>query len=330
MTASVRGGAAKASPPATPVVSVVVLSWNTVDLLRACLLSLRRDSVDRPREVIVVDNHSTRDDSADMVAREFPEFTLIRNPRNVGYAEGNNVGIRASSGRYVLLLNSDTEVEPGAIDRLAAFLESQPNHGAVGAQLRNVDGSIQRACMRWPDLLVCVGFDTWFGKHGPLKGHIDRYFVTDFDHAHSRDVEQPPGAALMLRRTALERVGLLDPDLFLFFNDVELCRRLHAIGYAIHFLAEARITHHGGASTSRYGEFALEWHKNRARYYQRVYGPLGFLLAKIMTAWRAWEEWWRTARAMTDPTERTTTTKAILRVVREVWEDEGRGDPRVR
>lgn len=313
-----------------PVVSIVVLSWNTVELLRACLLSLRNDEARYAREVIVVDNDSQRDDSPDMVAREFPEFTLIRNPRNVGYAEGNNVGIRASSGRYVLLLNSDTEVASGAIDALVEFLETHPHHGAVGAQLMNVDGTIQRACMRWPDLRVCIGFDTWFGKHGPLKGHIERYFVRDFDHAHSSDVEQPPGAALMLRRAALDLVGLLDPDLFLFFNDVELCRRLWRAGYAIHFLAGARITHHGGASTSRYGEFALEWHKNRARYYQRVYGPFGFALAKVMTAWRAWEEWWRTARQMTNPVERAAATAAILRVIREVGEDVGSGDPRVR
>jgi N-acetylglucosaminyl-diphospho-decaprenol L-rhamnosyltransferase len=313
-----------------PVVSVVVLSWNTVDLLRACLASLRADAPRHSREVIVVDNDSTRDDSPDMVAREFPEVLLIRNPRNVGYAEGNNVGIRASRGRCVLLLNSDTEVARGAIDALADFLETHPHHGAVGAQLLNVDGSLQRACMRWPDLRVCIGFDTWFGKHGPLKRHIDRYFVKDFDHAHSRDVEQPPGAALMLRRSALDQVGLLDPDLFLFFNDVELCRRLHATGYAIHFLAGACITHHGGASTSRYGEFALEWHKNRARYYQRAYGGFGFLLAKVMTAWRAWEEWWRTARLMMNRDEKAAVTAAIQRVVREVWADEGYGDPRVR
>lgn len=313
-----------------PVVSVVVLSWNTVDLLRVCLSKLRQDIPRHAREVIVVDNFSTRDDSPDMVAREFPEVTLIRNPRNVGYAEGNNVGIRASRGRYVLLLNSDTEVEPGAIDTMVDFLETHPHHGAVGAQLRNLDGSIQRACMRWPDLRVCIGFDTWFGKHGPLTSHIDRYFVKDFDHAFSRDVEQPPGAALMLRRSALDRVGLLDPDLFLFFNDVELCRRLHAIGYAIHYLVDARITHHGGASTSRYGEFALEWHKNRARYYHRVYGAFGFFLAKVMTAWRAGEEWWRTARTMANPTDRAAATAAIRRVVSEVWNDVPYHDPRVR
>jgi N-acetylglucosaminyl-diphospho-decaprenol L-rhamnosyltransferase len=312
----------------SPALSVVVLSWNTESLLRACLASLRADAPRHRREVIVVDNYSTRDSSADMVAREFPEMRLIRNAANQGYAEGNNVGIRAARGRHVLLLNSDTEVEAGALDHLVDFLDANPDHGAVSAQLRNFDGTIQRACMRWPDLLVCVGFDTWFGRH-PLARWIDRYFCRDFDHEHSRDVEQPPGAALLLRRSALELVGLLDPDLFLFFNDVELCRRLHRAGYAIHFLATARIRHHGGASTSRYGEFALEWHKNRARYYLREHGRFGFALAKAMTAWRAMEEWWRSAWPCEKREDRAQVGAGILRVVREVWNDEGRDDPRV-
>ncbi len=321
---------AHADRPGKPELSVVVLSWNTRDLLRACLASLRADEPRHAREVIVVDNDSTRDDSPDMVAREFPEVRLVRNAKNVGYAEGNNIGIRAARGDFVLLLNSDTEVEPGALDRLVDFLRSHPDHGAVGAKLLNPDGTLQRACMRFPGLLECIGFDTWFGKQGPLKGRIDHYFYRDFDHDHSRDVEQPPGAALLLRKAALDQVGLLDPDLFLFFNDVELCVRLHSHGYAIHYLEEARIRHHGGASTSRYGEFALEWHKNRARYFQRRNGEFGYLLAKLMTAWRALEEWWRTARRMTNAQERAATTAGIVRVVREVWNDTGFDDPRAR
>lgn len=311
-----------------PVLSIVVLSWNTEELLRACLSSLRAVPDDLDFEVIVVDNASS-DPSADMVAREFPECHLIRNRANLGYAEGNNVGIRAARGRHVFLLNSDTEVAADAPGLLVDFLERNPGYGAVGARLMNLDGTTQRACMRFPTLLVALGFDNWFGDRFPLRAVIDRYFYRDFDHESSRDVDQPPAAALVIPRRVLDEVGLLDPDLFLFFNDVELCERITRAGFFIHYLAGARVKHHGGASTRRYGDFALEWHKNRARYYQRRFGAFGFALAKLMTAWRAWEEWWRSARPLPDRVSRRLATRDIVRVVREVFHDSGRGDPRV-
>lgn len=312
-----------------PAVSVVVLSWNTRELLDACLNSLWRGVDDCAVEVIVVDNAST-DGSAELVESAHPRARLIRNDRNLGYAAGNNVGIRAARGRYVFLLNSDTEVRPDAIGRLVAYLESHPEAGAVSPQLRNPDGTIQRACMRFPTLLVALGFDTWFGERAPLKRVIDRYFYRDYDHAVSRDVEQPPAAAVLLPRRVLDQVGLLDEDLFLFFNDVDLCRRIHRAGYRIHFLVEAQVMHHGGASTRRFADFALEWHRNRARYYQRAYGAPGFLFAKAMTAWRAWEEWWGKIRPLEDPGARAAGKAEILRVLREVLGDSGRGDARLR
>lgn len=312
----------------TPDLSIVVLSWNTEDLLSSCLESLRAVPDDLAIETIVVDNDSA-DGSAAMVRERFPEARLIVTHRNLGYAAGNNVGIRAARGRHVFLLNSDTEVLPDAPRRLVEYLDADPSCGAVGAKLLNPDGTLQRACMRFPGLGVLVGFDTWFGDRWPLKGVIDRYFYRDFDHESSRDVDQPPAAALVVPKAVYDRIGLLDPDLFLFFNDVDLCRRIRGAGYGIHFLTEARVKHHGGASTARYGDFALEWHKNRARYYQRAYGPLGFWLAKTMTVWRAAEEWWNTIRPMTDPVEQTAAAASIEKVVREVLADDGRLDPRV-
>ncbi|MFH0945704.1 MAG: glycosyltransferase family 2 protein [Planctomycetota bacterium] len=314
---------------AGPRVSTVVLSWNTEELLRSCLLSLRAMPDADRRELIVVDNGSD-DDSAGMVEREFPEARLIRTGRNLGYAEGNNVGIRAARGRYVLLLNSDTEVEPDSISRLADFLDRNPEYGAVGAQLLSPDGSIQQACMRFPTLAVAIGFDTWFGKWSFLETRIDHYFYADFDHTHSEDVDQPPGTALMVPRKVYDKVGLLDPDLFLFYNDVDLCRRIRKSGYRIRYLADARILHHGGASTSRYGSFAAEWHKNRARYYLRSHGRFGFWLAKVMSAWRAWELWWKEVRNMSDPLEKAAATRHVRSVAMEVLRDRGSGDARVR
>ncbi len=323
MTAVPVGPAA----PRPPVVSIVIVSWNTRGLLVDCLRSLRRSDPTPACEVIVVDNASS-DDTVEVVRRDFPEVRLIETGMNLGYAAGNNVGIEAARGRHVFLLNSDTEVRPDAIRRLSEFLDAHPEHAAASAKLLNPDGSLQRACMNFPTRLTAVAFDTWFGKR-VFKREVDRYFARDFDHLHSADVLQPPAAALMIRREVLDRFGALVDDLFLFFNDVELCRRLHRLGYRVRFLAEAEIVHHGGASTKLYRDFALEWHKNRARYYRLEYGATGFLLAKAMTAWRAFEEWWRTARKMKDREERRAATRAILAVVKQVWSDPGEGDPRV-
>ena len=313
----------------TPRVSIVVLSWNTRDLLRNCLRALEADPHRAEHQLIVVDNGSD-DQSPEMVELEFPDVLLIRNGRNLGYAEGNNVGIRAARGRYVLLLNSDTEAGPESLSRLADFLESHPLCGAVGSQLFEPDGTVQRACMRFPTLAVLIGYDTCFGRRVPLKRAIDNYFYREFDHLSSRDVDQPPGAALMVPKRLYDSIGLLDPDLYLFFNDVDLCRRIRRAGYTIHYLVESKILHHGGASTSRYGLFAQEWHINRARYYLRSHGLPGFWLAKLMSAWRALEEWWKSVRRIQDPEDRKFAEENLHKIVRLVFDDSGGGDPRVR
>jgi GT2 family glycosyltransferase len=311
-----------------PLLSIVVLSWNTEDLLRTCLERLAAAEL-KDAEVIVVDNASS-DGSAAMVRTRFPGARLIVNERNLGYAAGNNVGIAAARGRYVFLLNSDTEVEPDATRRMVEYLEAHPDCGAVAARLLNLDGTVQRACKRFPTLAVAIGFDTWFGKRFPFARVLERYDYAEFDHLSSRDVAQPPAAALMLPARVLAEVGTFDEDLFLFFNDVDLCRRIHARGWRIHYLAEARIKHHCGASTRKFGNFAREWHLNRARYYLRAYGEPGFALAKLMTCWRALEQWNRFVRPMTIREERRAATREIVDIVRAVVHDQGIGDERVR
>lgn len=272
-----------------PDLSVVILSWNTKDLLLRCLETVAAAEQPPTRETIVVDNASS-DGSADAVDARFPGVHLIRNSRNDGYARGNNLGIRASRGRHVLLLNSDTEVSPGAFRALVNFLDANPSYGAVGARLWNVDGTIQRACMRFPTLATALFHDAAPGRWWPDNAVIRRHFYKDFDHVASRDVEQPPGAALCVRREVLENVGLLDEELFLFFNDVDFCKRVLRAGWRIRYLADANIVHHGGASTSRYPAFAAEYFRNKIAYYRMHHGALGEALMRFVTRWRGREE----------------------------------------
>jgi GT2 family glycosyltransferase len=272
-----------------PDLSVVILSWNTKDLLLRCLETVGASLRPPSFEVIVVDNAS-RDGSADAVAARFPQAQLIRNPRNDGYARGNNLGIRLARGRHVLLLNSDTEPAPAALRELVRFLDANPNYGAASARLWNVDGTIQRACMRFPTLATALFYDGKPGRAYPNNWFVRRHFYKDFDHIDSRDVEQPPGAALCLRREVLDQVGLLDEELFLFFNDVDLCRRILRAGFRIRYLADANIVHHGGASTSLYPAFAAEYFRNKIAYFRIHHGALGESLLRAVTRWRAREE----------------------------------------
>jgi GT2 family glycosyltransferase len=269
--------------------SIVILSWNTRDLLLQCLDSIYAGPRPLPFETIVVDNGSN-DDSVAAVRERFPEVQLIENAQNEGYARGNNQGIRASRGEYVLLLNSDTRVVADAPEKLLAFLDEHREYGAAGPQLQNPDGSIQRACMRFPTVTTALFYGTlWERALGPTRV-IRRYYMEDFDHAHSLDVDQPPGAACLLPRRVLDQVGLLDESLFLFFNDVDFCQRLRAAGYKIRFLADAHVIHHGGQSTRRYPLFVQEWTLNRLRYYRKHFGRRGAAAVKAMTCLRAGEE----------------------------------------
>jgi len=255
--------------------SVVVLSWNTREILRACLAALQRDVPCEQRELIVVDNGSA-DGSAQMVARDFPSARLLCNADNRLYAEGNNQGARAARGRYLCLLNSDTEVRPEALDRLARFLESHPEYAGVAPKLLNPDGTVQRACRRLPTLIEPLLESTSLGRIPPGSWLSQWTAMGDFDHMHSRDVYQPPGACFMLRTAEYLAMGGLDPALSLFFNDVDLCLSLRRKGRRIRYLAEAEVMHYQGYSTrtcaARHRN--LLWIRNRTAYYRKNHGRL--------------------------------------------------------
>jgi hypothetical protein len=262
----------------TPVLSVVIPSWNTKEYLAACLAHLA--SAEKPAtEVIVVENGST-DGSLEYVRADHPEVIVLANARNEGFARGSNQGMRAARGKYVLLLNTDTELFPDALARLVAFLEAHPGHAAVAPRLVHKDGSTQRTVQEFPTLKTALFFSTPLERWFPRSRELRRYFMRDWDQESSRDVDQPPAAVLLLRRNVLEQVGLFDEELWLFYNDVDLARRLKAAGWKTHYLAEARVVHHVGGSTRKFGDFVTVWQRDRLRYYRKHHGRLGALWLK--------------------------------------------------
>ena len=279
------------------LVTVIIPSWNTRELLAACLESLKT-TLPLSSEVIVIDNASS-DGSARMVAERFQHVRLLRNVRNLGFAAAANQGVALARGAYVLLLNPDAQVLGNAIKRMLTFLEDNLRYGAVAPRLLNPDGSTQRAHMRFPGLLTPLFHGTPLERWKPDNAELARYFARDFDYERDGEVEQPATACLLMRRRALKREKPLDEKLWLFFNDVDLCKRLWSAGWRIAYLADAHVLHHGGMSTSQFADFVPEWHKNRLEYYRKHHGRLGGWWVKACVGWTVLDhclhELWRRA-----------------------------------
>lgn len=256
--------------------SIIIVSWNVVDLLRRCLESLRDDlqGIDAggiETEVFVVDNASA-DDSAAMVEREHSWVRLIANKKNLGFAVANNQALKESKGDYVLLLNPDTEIRPGAVSYLVDFLQSHPAAAVVAPQLLNSDGSIQRSCRAFPTFAgmfyELAGLSKLF-PHSPIFGN---YKMLDFDHAHEREVDQPEGACLMMRRTVIEEVGPLDEGFFMLFEEVDWCYRIKKNGWQIWFSPGAQVIHHYGQSIKQVkAKMIVSSHKGLYRFWTKHY-----------------------------------------------------------
>jgi len=297
--------------------SVVVLSWNTRELVRSCLAALEEAGIHSLGEVVLVEQDS-RDGTAGMVEEEFPWVRLFRAGKNLGYAAGNNLGASRARGRWLCLLGSDTRVRPGALEGLVSFLEENPEYGAAAPKLVGPGGEVQRACMNFPGLLTALTFDNFLSRFPPGKWIQDRYYMRGFDHLSPRDVDQPPGTCLVLGRKDYLAMGGMDPGLFLFFNDVDLCRRIRAGGRKIRYLPSSEVVHLGGASTSRYGRMAVQWQLDRLAYYRKWYGSWVGPLLKLLVLERAWEERWAIRKRLADPQDRKAALADLREAVREV------------
>lgn len=264
-----------------PTLSIVIPSWNTKELTRACLASILKHQSDLPIEVIVVDNGS-QDGSPEMIASEFPEVVLIRNRNNEYYSRANNQGAAVANGKYLCLLNSDTVINEGSLSVLVAFLESHPDYGAAAPRLDNPDGSVQPICRRFPTLLDIANdhFDlSWLPF---ARRHQERSAMLDFDHVSDRDVEQPPGTCIVMATSTFRQIGGFNEELPLFYSDVELCRAVWALGKRIRFLSNARIFHVGSASVTRHPLWRNEFVRDQVRYMLITRGRPAAIAAKFI------------------------------------------------
>ncbi len=276
-----------------PRLSVVIVSWNVRALLQRAIDSLyaswegsgaQRDSL----EVIVVDNGS-HDGTVAMVRERFPQVRLVANRENRGFTGGNNQGIRLARAPYLFLLNPDTAIIDDAPARLLGYLEAHPRVGVVGPMLLNADGSIQSSRRRFPTLPVLFLESTWL--QGLARPWLRRYYVEDRPPDVVQEVDWVTGAAMMVRRAALDEAGLFDEGFFMYSEELDLCRRIRAAGWTIVYLPTARIYHYVGKSSEQVvAARHIHFQTSKVRYARKYHGAA---VAELLRLWLLGQYLWQ-------------------------------------
>jgi len=256
-------------------ISVIIVSWNARGYLRDCLASIRETGGGLVKEVIVVDNAST-DGSPDMVAEQFSETTLIRSGENLGFARGNNLGIKRASGTILALINSDVVVHPGCFQKLAAFLDSNPKVALAGPKVIGRDGRPQLTCGRLPTVWNTVCQFLALGRIFPRWRWFDGFEMRHWDPDRPANVEVLSGCFWLARGEAVKEVGGLDERFFFYAEDVDWCKRFGDAGWKIAFAPEATATHFGGGSSGNAPlRYSIEILRANLLYWKKHHGSLG-------------------------------------------------------
>lgn len=248
-------------------VSIVIVSWNTREQLARCLQSIRLESgrlQSTAVETVVVDNASS-DGSAEMVATHFPDVVLDRNHVNAGFARATNRAIEATNGRYVWLVNPDCELREGALEALLNFMEATPKCAAAGSRLVNPDGTLQVSA--FPVLSLAREF--WRLFHLDKLYPLARYPLNRWKWDEPHVVGAVQGASMMLRRSALNETGLLNPDYFIYTEEIDLCYRMANAGWEIYWVPTSEVLHLGGQSTSQVPEeMFLQLYRSKIQFFR--------------------------------------------------------------
>ena len=223
--------------------SIIILNYKTKGLLKQCLKGIALFSLPQKYEIIVVDNAS-EDGTREMMAEDFPQVKFIRAETNRGFSAGYNLGIKEAQGKYLLLLNPDIAVLEKSIVKLIEFMETHPEVGLAGPKLLNPDRSVQMSAMRFPSFFIPLYRRTFVGLLPFARKERDAYLMNDWDHKENREVDWVLGGCMIVRREALAKVGLLDERFFLYFDDVDWCRRFWQNGYKVYYIAEAEMVHY--------------------------------------------------------------------------------------
>lgn len=260
----------------SPELSIIIVNWNTRDLLRNCLHSVYETVTGLSYEIIVVDNAST-DGSVEMLEKEFPWVNRIVNRQNRGFGAANNQAFAVMKGRYALLLNTDTIVTPEAVSKLWQFMETHQEAGIVGGQLLNADGSKQNSVASFPNLLTLSLNMSLLEYLFPRKYPSKRY-----SHAAPIEVDSVIGACMMVRKEALDQAGFFDERYFFFFEETDLARSMRLRGWKIYHVPDAFIYHLQGQSIGQTAKSRIEFYRSRYQYLEKWHGGLYVAVAKAI------------------------------------------------
>lgn len=296
------------------VPSVCIVNHNTRNLLRACLVSVQAQAAP---EVVVVDSASC-DASAAMVQREFPAVTLVASATNIGFGAAANRAFGACNSPYVLLLNGDTLLRPGALEALGAYLDRHPRAAIVGPRLVNSNGELQSSCFPFPTPLDIL-LDTSHTYDVLARVPVLREVVTrTWAHDYARRVPWVLGAALAIRREAFQAVGGFDDSFFMYYEEVDLCYRLARRGWETHFAPVAEVVHVGGASTrGQRADMTVRFFASLGHFYRRHYTRWQQAALKTLVAGIAFGRLVRDSLAVRTARDRDRRTQAAIDM--ETW-----------
>lgn len=313
-----------------PDISVIIVSFNTCDLLRQCLQTLITEASDVSYEIIVIDNASL-DGSADMVAQEFPDVQLIRSQENLGFAAANNLGFAQARGYYVVLLNSDAFLKPQAITKALAYMQADPTIGVGGARLVGHDDIWQPSARMFPSLinhfLTLSGLSAKY-PHSRFFGRVDRTWA---DPNQAAIVDWVPGAFSIMPLHVLKEVGYFDESFFLYYEEVDLCKRIQAKGYNIWYWPDVVVVHLGGESSktmkalniSAAGKQISLWQMRSALlFYRKHYGALSaWLWMKIEYLWHGLRAFKNSRSQQADKQQKVVSSKTVQQLLKQAWHD---------
>jgi len=251
-------------------ISVIIVSWNTKELLKKCLDSLVKYGEEFDLEIFVIDNASS-DGTTWMMKNDFPEINFIPNKDNAGFAKANNQGIKRATGDYVLLLNPDTEIFADTLAHSISFMEENKDCGVMGCKMVYKNGSLQPSVRRFPKLWPILFMFLKLPKIFPHLRSIENYLATDFDYEKTQDADQVMGAYMFIRPAVFDKIGLLDEDFFIWFEEVDFCRRTWKAGYKVMYFPGAKIIHHGGQSFAQQKMVKNQWNffKSAWKYFRK-------------------------------------------------------------
>jgi GT2 family glycosyltransferase len=264
--------------------SVVIVSWNVVDLLEQCVESLLKHSTGIPLEIIVVDNAS-RDRTREMLRERFPAVKVIANERNEGFARANNQALKCIAGRLALILNPDTVLVDRSLDRMIHFMDSHPEVGMAGPRVSYPNGEVQKTCARLiPPITSVLFHDILQFRQLPVLGKwVSKKCYYPYDHGISQEVAAISGAAMLVRRKVLETIGGFGESFIHYGEDLDLCFRVKKAGWKIHYLSDASVIHVAEQSSRQVPiRISVNGALSIQEYFRRCFGPAHGLLYRLM------------------------------------------------